>query len=98
MPSPALPAGHDHEILQHGHARPFLGDLEGAHEAEAEKLVRPLAGDVLAVELDAAVIGLVTPAMMLNSVVLPAPFGPISPGIEPRGTSNAQASTAVSPP
>src|SRR5665811_1307206 len=35
---------------------------------------------------------------MLNSVVLPAPFGPITPAIEPFGMEIETESTATSPP
>ena len=42
--------------------------------------------------------GGVTPEIMLNKVVLPAPFGPISPTNSPRRTSAETWSTAVSPP
>ena len=34
---------------------------------------------------------------MLNSVVLPAPFGPITAKMPPSGTSNESRSTATSP-
>jgi len=36
--------------------------------------------------------------MQLKHVVFPAPFGPINPVIEPRGTSNVAPSTARFPP
>src|SRR5215207_2272991 len=36
--------------------------------------------------------------MQLNSVVLPAPFGPISPHISPSATSKAGPSKAKTPP
>ena len=39
-----------------------------------------------------------TPAMMLNRVDLPAPFGPIRPVIDPAATVSEQSSTAVRPP
>ena len=42
--------------------------------------------------------GLSAPAMQLKQVVLPAPFGPIRPVIEPRATSNVAPSTAMWPP
>ena len=40
----------------------------------------------------------VKPQMTLNSVVLPAPLGPMTPTIAPRGTQNETASSAVIPP
>src|SRR3954470_15973364 len=36
--------------------------------------------------------------MQLNTVVLPAPFGPISAVMVPRATSKERSSTATSPP
>src|SRR5579859_4542295 len=36
--------------------------------------------------------------MTLNVVVLPAPFGPISPAVVPSSTSNETSSSAVMPP
>src|SRR6185437_11864978 len=36
--------------------------------------------------------------MALNAVVLPAPFGPISPTIEPSATSRETSSSATMPP
>src|SRR5882762_10342223 len=42
--------------------------------------------------------GLMNPVARLNTVVLPAPFGPMSAVIEPRATSNVAPSTARSPP
>ena len=42
--------------------------------------------------------GASTPAIRLNSVVLPAPFGPISPVIEPPAISRLAPSTAATPP
>ena len=47
--------------------------------------IRPLVGDM-------------APEIRLNSVVLPAPFGPISPVIAPSDTSSEQWSTARTPP
>src|SRR5207244_11435303 len=49
----ALPRRHDHEVLQNGHMGELMGDLESAHHAAVEELMRPAAGDILAIELDA---------------------------------------------
>src|SRR5215218_1957954 len=38
------------------------------------------------------------PAIILKSVVLPAPFGPINPWIVPRGMARSTLLTAVRPP
>src|SRR5690242_5046387 len=43
-------------------------------------------------------VGARNPVTRLNSVVLPAPFGPISPTISPSRTVNETPSTARSPP
>src|SRR5579864_6876794 len=43
-------------------------------------------------------VGAMNPVTRLNSVVLPAPFGPISPTISPSRTANETPSTARSPP
>ena len=42
--------------------------------------------------------GFSSPAIVLNSVVLPAPFGPINPPMTPAGKSKDIPSTAVKPP
>ena len=41
--------------------------------------------------------GAITPAIRLNSVVLPAPFGPITAKIAPSGTAKLTSATARSP-
>ena len=43
-------------------------------------------------------VGAILPAMILKSVVLPAPFGPIKPVILPFSTSIVALSTALIPP
>src|SRR5690606_16784418 len=42
--------------------------------------------------------GTILPATMLNRVDLPAPFGPISPVIDPLATFSEQSETAFRPP
>ncbi len=42
-------------------------------------------------------LGAVTPAIMLNSVLLPAPFGPITALISPALTLKLKSATAVTP-
>ena len=44
------------------------------------------------------VLGVVNPAMIVNSVVLPAPLGPISPVMLPAGTPIDASATASNPP
>src|SRR5215510_7856724 len=43
-------------------------------------------------------VGALRPVMRLNSVVLPAPLGPIRPKSSPRGTENDTRLTAMTPP
>ena len=43
-------------------------------------------------------VGLYTPVSWLKKVVLPAPFGPISATIAPRGMTKSMSSEAMSPP
>src|SRR6266508_4722418 len=43
-------------------------------------------------------VGSYTPVIALNTVVLPAPFGPINPKISPGWIAIDTSSTAVSPP
>src|ERR1700744_4422847 len=42
-------------------------------------------------------VGAIAPAIMLNSVVLPAPLGPITANKAPSGTSKLTLSTAIRP-
>ena len=49
--------GADHDVLAHADLGERLGDLEGAHHAGGADAMRRQAGDVLAVEGDAAGIG-----------------------------------------
>ena len=78
--------------------------LERPRDAEAGDLVR--LSDFAscrhrrsaAVEADVARGRHVEPVIMLKNVVLPAPFGPISVTIEPRGMSKSTSLTAVRPP
>ena len=43
-------------------------------------------------------VGLICPRMLLKSVVLPEPFGPITPTISPGPTLNVTPSTALMAP
>jgi len=43
-------------------------------------------------------VGSYAPVMTLNSVVLPAPFGPMSPTDSPRSIEKVTSSTATTPP
>ena len=62
---------------------------------------RPCGGcsrDVAAVETNAAGVGVRPPAIRLNSVVLPAPFGPMMPSASPGATTRSRSSATLSEP
>ena len=71
-----------------------MGDLERAQQPLVKQLVRRQAGDVLAAIVTRPDVGGRLPATTLNSVVLPAPLGPISPVIEPGAIVRLAPSTA----
>ena len=87
--------GADHDVLAHADLGEGLRDLERAHHARGTDPVRRQAGDVLALEGDLPASGAWKPAMAANSVVLPAPLGPIRPTISPCRTSSEAWSTAL---
>ena len=79
------------DILEHGEPRKDIGALKRAADAHAADLVRRHPGDVASVDHDLAAVGCRWPVIRLNSVDLPAPFGPITAAISrsrPRGTSD----------
>ena len=84
------------DVLEDGHPREGARRLERAHEASPGDPVRCEPVDAAAVagarRPDCA---RRKPEMQLKSVDLPAPFGPISPVIEPSSTSNVAPSTAA---
>ena len=63
-------------------------DLKGAADATPAYLVGRQPVDPLACKIDGATVRRETPAIMLNSVVLPAPFGPITAKMPPCGPQN----------
>ena len=76
----------DQDVLAHRQAGEGLHDLEGAGDAAPREPMRRLAGDVLAGDSGPLPsLALRKPEMMANSVVLPAPFGPISAVMRPFG-------------
>ena len=88
----------DDDVVLDRQRRERPHDLEGAADAAPADLVGRQAVDALAGEGDRAAVGRdSTPAIMLNSVVLPAPFGPITAKIAPCGTSKLTLSTASRP-
>ena len=78
---PLPDVGRDPDVLAHRQEAEQLEPLERAGEAPAGALGRAEVGDVAAVELDPARVRAgSSPVMTLNSVVLPAPFGPDEAG------------------
>ena len=88
----------DQDVLAHRQAGKRLHDLEGARDAAPRQPMRRLAGDVLAGIADRPSLGLRKPEMRENSVVLPAPLGPISAVMRPSGAASEAALTASRPP
>jgi hypothetical protein len=89
-----LVGGDHHEVFQRGEVGELVRDLEGAQQPAVIEVVGGEPRDVVARQQDAPPEGGKTPATMLNSVVLPAPLGPIRPVIEPSSTDIEQSSTA----
>jgi hypothetical protein len=72
--------------------------LEGAGDAVLGEAVRRLAGEARAEREQLARGRRDTPESALRKVVLPAPFGPITPTSSPGANAALTASTAVRPP
>ncbi len=76
--------GGEQAVVEHGEAREEIGDLKRPGEAESGAAMRREPGDVAAEEVNAPPLAGSSPAIRLNSVVLPAPLGPMrarrSPG------------------
>ena len=87
----------DHEVVEHGHLRERADNLESAANPAQRDLVRPQPVDGFTGERDRPESGASAPAIKLKSVVLPAPFGPITAKISPASTEKLTASTAVNP-
>ena len=85
----------EQDVLEHRHVGEGPRDLEGAGEAEGRAGDAPGSPRSLcpASVIDPDV-GVRLPARQSNSVVLPAPLGPIRPRISPGGRSNDTPSTA----
>ena len=67
------------DVLEDGHVGEEPNVLKRPRDAELRDLIRLLAVDAHAVENDFAFGRVVRPVSRLKTVVLPAPFGPISP-------------------
>ncbi len=90
--------GADHNVLEHAEAGKGLRDLERARDAARADAMRRQARNSRPRNRTLPPSGLVKPAMHANSVVLPAPFGPIRATISCAPTSSDTWSTAARPP
>ena len=72
-----------HDVLDDRQLPVGLRDLERAGDADARHVVRLPAGHGLPSKTISPDVGGSTPAIRLNSVLLPAPFGPIRPSNSP---------------
>ena len=93
-----VPLEGDGEGLPGGQRREQQGLLERPAEPGPGPLVRRLAGDVPAPQLDRPGVVGRKPEMQSNSVVLPAPLWPMRPRISPGARSRSTSSTALIPP
>ncbi len=89
--------GCHHEIFPDGEIVEQLRALPGSGEPPPRPHVRGQPGEIASVELDGPV-ERTNPVMASMNVVLPAPFGPISPTSSPSSTATATESTAQTPP
>ena len=89
----------EQHVLQHGHVRIDAEVLERARDAERDDLRAPVRGRCARPANEIAPLATVySRVTQLNSVVLPAPFGPISPQISPSLTAQVTPSSARTPP
>ena len=88
----------DEQVLEHGEFLERLRDLMGAADAGAAASLRRHAGEIAAVEADGAGVGARPPAIRLNSVVLPAPFGPMMPTASPGAIARSRSSATMIEP
>ena len=75
--------GADANVVEHRQIGKQRDVLEGAADADLGDPVRRARQDALPFDQDVAGTRLIEPGRQLNSVVLPAPFGPIRPRIAP---------------
>ena len=87
-----------HDVLLHAHVQEQPQSLERPCQAAVRDLVGREPDDALALEEDVAGIGLVDAVSRLNSVVLPAPFGPMTLTISPGMTTRSRSSITCRPP
>ena len=91
--------GHGHfDIVQHGHVLEQPDILKGPGDTQAVDLIRLFADDALPSKRMAPLVGVYTPVSRLNTVVLPAPLGPIRPTISFSSMVMYTLSSACRPP
>src|SRR5712691_8990841 len=88
----------DEHVLEHGHAAEELCLLERPRDAHRGIDVRWAAAHPLPADQHVSAIGLEMAGQHIMSVVLPEPFGPISPRRSPSATTKSTASLATRPP
>ena len=88
----------DQKVFEYGEALERLRNLERAADAGDAAGARRRVRDILTVKWTLPVSGFCSPVMRLNSVDLPAPFGPMMPSASPGATSSSTPSTALSEP
>ena len=90
--------GADADVVEHRKIGKQRDVLEGAADADFGDPVRRARQDALAFHQDVAGARLIEPGEAVESVVLPAPFGPIRPRIAPLCMSKDTPFNAMMPP
>ena len=98
MPTPAARWAAERDGLVRRHRREQAGVLQGLAHADPGPARLGQTGDVPAVQRDRPASGRIVPAISLNRVDLPAPFGPIRACRAPAATARSTPSTALSAP
>ena len=89
----------DQHVVEHAQVAEHAAVLERAREAERRELLGRKAGDVATRRRSRVpASGASSPVTRLNTVVLPAPFGPMMLTSSPSLTASDSALTAVTPP
>ena len=78
----------DCDVIEHAQTCERLHGLKGARDASPGEAVRRLARDILAGVENPPLVRVGDPAIIENSVVLPAPLGPIKAVMRPCSTAN----------
>ena len=86
------------QVLAHGHAGEHLPVFRHVRDAEMRPLSGRNGGEVLPLEQDASAATGTVPEIALNSVLLPAPFGPMTVTNSPARTVRSMPVKAARPP